>query len=102
MDPATQSIAASQELKTAAQSLQASGIDNPTVLDTRGYYNFGAKYGAVLAQASADQNMAALMPTYSAKQLAANGVTSNTTVGQWRQSITSKIGTAASQPVLGS
>ena len=76
MDPATQSIAASQELKTAAQSLQASGIENPTVLDTRGYYNFGAKYGAVLAQASDNQNMAALMPTYSAKQLAANGVTS--------------------------
>lgn len=102
MDPATQSIAASQELKTAAQSLQASGIDNPTVLDTRGYYNFGAKYGAVLAQASDDQNMATLMPTYSAKQLATNGITSTMTVGQWRQSITSKIGTAASQRVLGS
>ena len=100
MDPATQSIAAAQELKTAAQGLQAAGIANPTVLDTRGYYNFGARYGATLAQASDDQTMAALMPTYTSAQLAGNGITPTTTVGQWRQSVTSKIGTAASQPVL--
>lgn len=100
MDPATQSIAAAQELKTAAQGLQAAGIANPTVLDTRGYYNFGSRYGATLAQASDDQTMAALMPTYTTAQLASNGITPTTTVGQWRQSVTSKIGTAASQSVL--
>src|SRR5262249_28951329 len=68
MDPATEAIAASQDLKTAALSLQSSGISGPTVLDTRGYYNFGARYGATLAQASDDQNMSALLPTYSASQ----------------------------------
>ena len=100
MDPGTQSIAAAQELKTAAQGLQSAGIANPTVLDTRGYYNFGARYGATLAQASDTQTMAALMPTYTSAQLAANGISSTTTVGQWRQSVTAKMGTAATQPVL--
>ena len=36
----------------------------------------------------------------SARTLAANNITSDTTVGQWRASVTSKIGAAASQPVL--
>ena len=35
-DPATESIAASQELKTAAQSLQASGVSNGTMLSFGG------------------------------------------------------------------
>lgn len=100
MDPATEAVAAAQDLKTAATSLQSSGISNPTVLDTRGYYNFGARYGATLAQASDDQNMSSLLPTYSSSQLAANGITPTTTVGQWRQSIIAKIGNAANQPVL--
>jgi hypothetical protein len=69
-------------------------------LDTRGYYNFGGRYGATLAQASDDQNMSSLLPTYSSSQLAANGITPTTTVGQWRQSIIAKIGNAANQPVL--
>jgi len=100
MDPATEAVAAAQDLKTAATSLQSSGISNPTVLDTRGYYNFGSRYGATLAQASDDQNMSSLLPTYSSSQLAANGITPTTTVGQWRQSIIAKIGNAANQPVL--
>jgi hypothetical protein len=100
MDPATEAVAAAQDLKSAATSLQSSGISNPTVLDTRGYYNFGARYGATLAQASDDQNMGSLLPTYSPSQLAANGITPTTTVGQWRQSIIAKIGNAANQPVL--
>lgn len=100
MDPATEAVAAAQDLKTAASSLQSSGISNPTVLDTRGYYNFGGRYGATLAQASDDQNMSSLLPTYSSSQLAANGITPTTTVGQWRQSIIAKIGNAANQPVL--
>jgi hypothetical protein len=102
MDPATEAVAAAQDLKTAATSLQSSGISNPTVLDTRGYYNFGGRYGATLAQASDDQNMSSLLPTYSSSQLAANGITPTTTVGQWRQSIIAKIGNAANQPVLSS
>ena len=102
MDPATEAVAAAQDLKTAAVSLLSSGISDPTVLDTRGYYNFGARYGATLAQASDDQNMSALLPTYSASQLAANGITPTTTVGQWRQSIIAKIGNAAYQSILSS
>ena len=58
------------------------------------------RYGATLAQASDDQNMGSLLPTYSPSQLAANGITPTTTVGQWRQSIIAKIGNAANQPVL--
>ncbi len=100
MDPVTEAVAAAQDLKSAATSLQSSGISNPTVLDTRGYYNFGARYGATLAQAGDDQNMGSLLPTYSPSQLAANGITPTTTVGQWRQSIIAKIGNAANQPVL--
>ena len=49
-DPASQSITASQYLLDGAQSLQASGISNPTVLDVRGYYQFGPANGARLAQ----------------------------------------------------
>ncbi|MGI4811548.1 MAG: hypothetical protein ACRYF2_26020, partial [Janthinobacterium lividum] len=37
-DPASQSIAASQYLLQGAQSLQARGITDPSVLDVRGYY----------------------------------------------------------------
>ena len=100
MDPANQAIAAAQDLKNAAIALQAAGISNPTVLQTRGYFNFGASYGVPLARAPDDQLMASIMPTYSAAQLAANGISPSTTVGQWRQSVSAKIGSAASQQVL--
>ena len=100
MDPANQAIAAAQELKTAALALQAAGVPAPTVLDTRGYYNFGASYGVPLARAPDDKLMASVMPTYSVAQLAANGISPSTTVGQWRQSLSDKLGSAASQRVL--
>jgi hypothetical protein len=100
-DPATQSIAAAQDLKNAAQSLQQAGIDNPTMLDARGYYQFGPTFGATLALAQPDQNMAQLLSgTYSASQLRANGISPDTTVGQWRQSIINKAGSGASAPIL--
>lgn len=70
------------------------------MLDARGYYNFGAGYGTAIARAPDEQSMASLMPTYTAAQLKANGISSGTTVGQWRQSVSSKLGAGASQPVL--
>jgi hypothetical protein len=36
----------------------------------------------------------------SSSTLAANNITGSTTVGQWKASVTNKIGVAASQPVL--
>jgi hypothetical protein len=98
-DPATQAIAASEYLKQAAQSLQNNGVSNPTVLDVRGYYNFGPS-GAALATADADATMASVLTNTSAATLAANGITSGETVGQWRASVSSKISGAASAPVL--
>lgn len=101
MDPANQAIAAAQDLKNAALSLQATGITNPTFLDTRGYYNFGPTVGGQLAAASDSQSMSSILSSYyTQSQMAANGIGLSTTVGQWRQSIINKVGDAASQPVL--
>ena len=99
-DPATQSIAAAEYLKQAAQNLQAAGISNPTVLDVRGSYNFGPGNGALIAQATDDQLMSSVLSSMSASTLTANGISSTTTVGQWRSNVSSKIGTAATQSVL--
>ena len=99
-DPASQSIAASQYLLDGAQNLRAAGITNPTTLDVRGYYQFGPANGAGLAMASGNQLMSTALTGLSAQTLAANNITSGTTVDQWRASVTSKIGATASQPVL--
>jgi hypothetical protein len=99
-DPASQSILASQYLSDGAQSLQSSGISNPTVLDVRSYYQFGPAYGAQVASASGNQLMGDVLNGMSSATLSANGIGPTTTVDQWRASVTNKIGTAASQPVL--
>ena len=99
-DPATQSIAAAEYLKQGAQYLQANGVSSPTVLDVRGYYNFGPAAGAALANATDDEPISQALSGYSASTLAANGITSGETVGQWKSSVSSKLGTAASAPVL--
>ena len=99
-DPASQSIAAAQYLLQGAQALQRNDIPNPTTLDVRGYYQFGPGNAAAIAQASDNQLMAPLMTGLSSQALAGNAITSSTTVGQWRASISNKIGDAASQPVL--
>ena len=99
-DPASQSIAAAQYLKQGARALQAADIANPTTLDVRGYYQFGPANAASIAQAPDNQLMAPTLTGLSSATLAANNITSTTTVGQWRQTVTSKIGAAASQSVL--
>lgn len=100
LDPANQAIAAAQELKNAATTLQRAGISNPTFLDTRGAYNFGGLYGVPLATANDGQMMSSILTSYTASQLASNGISPSTTVGQWRQSVINKIGPAATQPIL--
>ncbi len=101
MNPATESIAAAQELKTAALTLQQSGIANPTVMDVRGAYNFGQGYGVALARADNSTPMSSVLSSYSAATLQGNGITPGvTTVGQWRAGISGKLGDAATAPVL--
>jgi len=99
-DPASQSIAASQYLADSATALQNAGVSNPTVLDSRSYYQFGPRYGVDVATASSGQLMSDVLAGTSASTLAANGITPTTTVGQWRAGVTNKIGPAANQPVL--
>jgi len=100
-NPASQSIAAAQYLKDGAQALQGSGITNPTVLDVRGFYNFGPGNAADLARAADNQLMSSTL-NFSNDTLLKNGITPGvTTVGQWRAGVVSKIGAdTASQPVL--
>jgi len=101
LDPATESIAAAEYLKQGAVSLQNNGIPNPSVLDVRGYYNFGPTAGAAVASAPPDTLMSAVVPL-SAAGYKNNGIVPGvTTVGAWQQSVTSKIGaSAASSAVL--
>jgi len=99
-DATTEAIAASGYLMQAAQTLQNAGISEPTVLQARGYYNFGPANGVQLATASPDTLMSTVMPNLSQATLAANGVGPGETVGQWQASVSAKIGAAASQNVL--
>lgn len=99
-DPTTQAIAASGYLMQANTSLQNAGVSDPTVLDARGYYNFGPQYGAQLAQADPDEPIANVLSGMSASSLAKNGITSGETVGQWRSSVSAKIGNAANQSII--
>jgi len=100
MDPATESIAASEYLLQGAQSLENNGVSSPTVLDVRGYYNFGPQGGQQLAQASDSEPVSNVLNMYTPRQLAANGITAGETVGQWRSSVAAKIGNASGQSVL--
>ena len=102
MDPATESIAASEYLLQGAQYLQNNGVSNPTVLDVRGYYNFGPQGGAAIANAPSDEPIANALSMYTPAQLQANGISPSETVGQWQASVAAKIGNAASQSVRNS
>jgi hypothetical protein len=102
MDPGTEAYAAAYELRQDAINLQNGefAISNPTVLDVRAVYQFGAGAGPGVAAASDSANIAQLTGL-SAASLAANGLNSSSTVGDWRQTITNKLGSAtANQSVL--
>jgi len=102
LDPATESIAAAQYLKQGATSLQNNGIANPSVLDVRGYYNFGPGNAVAIARANDGDLMSSQISGLTAAQFKSNGIDpASTTVGQWRASVTAKIGSsAAAAPVL--
>jgi hypothetical protein len=101
MDPGTEAYAAAYELRQDALSLQQNdGISDPTVLQTRAVYQFGGNVGLDVANAPDSANIAQLTQL-SAASLAANGLNSSSTVGQWRQTIINKLGSAtANQSVL--
>jgi hypothetical protein len=99
-DPATEAIAAAEYLKEGAEYLESEGMSDPTALQVRGYYNFGPANGAQLAAADDSQLMSSAMPSVSSATLAANGITSTETVGQWRAAVAAKMGMAANQGVL--
>jgi hypothetical protein len=101
MDPATESIAAAEYLRQGAVSLQSNNVPTPSVLDVRGYYNFGPSYGAALAQASPGTYMSNVV-SLSPDGYKNNGIIPGvTTVGSWRAAVTDKIGSsAAAAPVL--
>ena len=86
--------------KTPLICRTTANISNPTVLDVRAVYQFGSGAGPGVAEAPDDANIAQLTGL-SAASLAANGLNSSSTVGQWRQTIINKLGSAtASQSVL--
>ena len=100
MDPATEAYAASYELRSDALLLQSKNISDPTVLDVRAVYQFGAGAGPAVATANDSANIAALTGL-SAASLGANGLTSSSTVGDWRATVVAKLGSAtANQTVL--
>ncbi|OYV51275.1 MAG: hypothetical protein B7Z77_04195 [Acidocella sp. 20-58-15] len=94
-------MAASGYLMQANQSLENAGISNPTVLDARAYYNFGPTNGVALASADPSELVSDAMPNVSQATLSANGISTDETVAQYQASVTSKIGNAATQTVLG-
>lgn len=102
LDPATQSIAAAEYLRQGAVSLQGNGLSNPSVLDVRGYYNFGPGNAVAIARANDSDLMSSQISGLTVAQLKSNGIeATTTTVGQWRAGVTAKIGaSAASAPVL--
>ncbi len=99
MDPGTEAYAASYELRSDALLLQQNSIASPTVLDTRAVYQFGASVGPDVATAQDSDNLAEITGLTPA-QLAANGLSTSSTVGQWRQTVISKLGQTAYQTVL--
>jgi hypothetical protein len=99
-DPGSEAAAAAEYLKQAAQQLENAGISNPTVVDTRGYYNFGPAAGVDIATANPSETMSAAMPGVSLATQSRNGVTSGETVAQWQAAAAAKIGNAANQSIL--
>ena len=76
------------------------GISDPTVLQARAVYQFGGNVGLDVAAANDSDNIAQITGL-SAASLAANGLTTSSTVGQWRQTIINKLGSeTANQSVL--
>lgn len=101
MNPANQAFGAAQDLKDAAIKLQNAGISNPTFTDTRAIFQWGVGPGPDVAQANSSANMSQILSNYyTPAQMSGNGITSTTTVGEWRAAFAKKVGSAATQQVL--
>ena len=99
-DPATQAIAASQDLKTPR--LDCSRPASRTRLcSTPAAPTISAPPMAFASPSARQSKHGSAADPLHPRELAANGITSTTTVGQWRQSIINKLGSAARAPVLG-
>jgi len=96
MDPANEAYAAAQYIEDGVAALQAGNIANPTNVDLRGYYQFGPTAGVAIAAASPGDNLEGIVNLTPA-QMAANGITATTTVGQWQQAYANKVGAVAYQ-----
>ena len=99
-DPATEAAAASELVKEEANQLIAQGVSDPTVLDVRAGYAFGDSKMLAVQQAPDSQTLGSILTSWSPSTWASNGLTPSTTVGQWRQTIINKIGSAANQSIL--
>jgi hypothetical protein len=93
MDPATEAYAAAYELRQDALTLQGDGIADPTVLQTRAMYQFGSGAGPRVVSAPDDANLGQVTGL-SAASLVANGMTTSSTVADWKQSVVNKLGSA--------
>jgi len=96
MDPQNEAYAAAQYIEDGVAALQNGNIANPTNVDLRGYYQFGPTAGVAVAAASPGDNLESIVNLTPA-QMAANGITSTTTVGQWQQAYANKVGAVAYQ-----
>jgi hypothetical protein len=99
-DPTTEAIAASGYLMQGASALANSGVSDPTVVQVRGYYQFGPADGTSLANASPDATLGSVLQHTSAATLAANGLSPSMTVAQYQATVAAKVGSAANQSVL--
>ncbi|MGH7120589.1 MAG: hypothetical protein ACREFP_16640 [Acetobacteraceae bacterium] len=99
-DPTTEAIAASGYLMQAATTLQGAGVSNPTVLDARGFYNFGPAYGIAVATAPDSAPMSQVLAGVPNSVFTGNNIQPEETVGQWRAAVSAVVGNAAGQSVL--
>ncbi len=99
-DGTAQAGVTASDLSRYARTLQGAGIATPTVLDGYGFHMFGPGEGVALASASPDTRLGDALQYTSAATLAANRLSPNTTVGQWRQSVAGRMGGAANAPIL--
>jgi len=102
LDPVTEAAAASEYLYDMATNVQASGqVSNPTFLDAYTYYMFGAGGGRQVENAFLDDPNTPMSSIVSATVISQNPSLANQTVGQWRASISNKVGSGiANSPVL--
>ena len=95
-NPQAQATEVSYLMREDANAISAVTQQPATTLQTYGAWVFGASSGAQIAAVTADTRLSQIV---SAQALANNGM-SSWTVGQFRQVMTNRLGSAANQTVL--